>query len=105
VVDPKREGRLRGRLLHYTSTSLGHWTDKQNRYSDVMAEEKHQAGHWTCGLGIFAIPISRFIHLYVFRGGFLDGTPGLIVSVSSAFYTFLKHAKLWHLNHPGKKTK
>jgi (heptosyl)LPS beta-1,4-glucosyltransferase len=101
-VDPERVGTLRGRLIHYTSTSLGQWTEKQNRYSDVMAEEKHAAHHWTNGLGVIGIPLVRFIHLYIIRGGFLDGTPGLIVCLSSAYYTFLKHAKLWHLNHPGR---
>jgi glycosyltransferase involved in cell wall biosynthesis len=98
-VEPKRVGTLRGKLLHYTCTSLDQWTAKQNRYSTVMAEDKHATGHWTCGLGIFGIPVVRFIHLYIIRGGFRDGVPGLIVSLSSAFYTFLKHAKLWQLNH------
>jgi (heptosyl)LPS beta-1,4-glucosyltransferase len=101
-VDPQRVGTLRGKLVHYTSASLGQWTEKQNRYSDVMAEEKHAANHWTNGLGVFGIPLVRFIHLYIIRGGFLDGTPGLIVSISSAYYTFLKHAKLWHLRNPGQ---
>ena len=98
-VDPKRVGTLRSKLIHYTCTSLGQWTEKQNRYTDAIAEEEYAAGHWTCGLGIFGIPLVRFIHVYIFRGGFLDGVPGLIVSLSSAWYTFLKHAKLWHLNH------
>ena len=101
---PKRVGTLRGKLIHYTCTSLDQWMEKQNRYSTVIAEDKHAAGHWTCGLGIFGIPLVRFIHLYFFRGGFLDGTPGLIVSLSSAFYTFLKHAKLWHLNRLASTT-
>ena len=104
VVDPKRVGMLRGKLLHYTCTSLGQWMDKQNRYSTVISEEKHAAGHWTCGPGIIGIPLVRFIHLYFIRGGFLDGTPGLLVSLSSAYYTFLKHAKLWRLNRPASTT-
>lgn len=104
-VDPGKVGMLRGRLVHYTCTSLGQWTDKQNRYSDVMAEDKHTARHWTCGLGIWGIPVVRFVHLYIFRGGFLDGVPGLMVCMSSTFYTFLKHAKLWELNHRDKNGK
>jgi (heptosyl)LPS beta-1,4-glucosyltransferase len=99
-VAPERVGTLRGKLIHYTCTSLDHWIAKQNRYSTVITEDKRAAGNWTCGLGILGIPLVRFIHLYIFRGGFLDGTPGLIVSMTSASYTFLKHAKLWNLNHP-----
>ena len=98
-VDPEKVGMLRGRLKHYTCDSLSQWILKQNRYSDVMAEDKHTAKHWTCGLGIWGIPVVRFVHLYIIRGGFLDGVPGLIVCMSSTFYTFMKHAKLWELNH------
>ncbi len=98
-VDPDKVGTLRGKLVHYTCESLGPWTDKQNRYTTVLAEDRCAAGRRTCALAIFGNPVVRFFHLYVIRGGFLDGTPGLIVCLSSAFYTFLKHAKLWHLNH------
>jgi len=98
-VQPDRIGSLRGKLVHYTCDSLDRWMEKTNRYTTVMAEEKHAAGHWTCGAGILGISLVRFIHLYIIRGGFLDGTAGLIVCISSAFYTFSKHAKLWQLNH------
>jgi (heptosyl)LPS beta-1,4-glucosyltransferase len=104
-VEESKVGFLRGKLLHYTCTSLGQWIEKENRYSEVMAAEKHKAHHWTCGLGIIGIPLVRFIHLYIIRGGFLDGTPGLIVSINSAIYTFLKHSKLWHLNQAAKERK
>ena len=30
-------------------------------------------------------------------GGFLDGIPGLVAAIVSAFYVFLKYAKLWEL--------
>jgi hypothetical protein len=41
----------------------------------------------------------RFVQLYLFRRGFLDGRAGLVVCGIMAYYTFLKDAKLWALRH------
>jgi hypothetical protein len=35
--------------------------------------------------------------MYFFRLGILDRTPGLILSVLYAYYTFMKYAKLWEI--------
>jgi hypothetical protein len=38
-----------------------------------------------------------FLQQYVGKRGFLDGTPGLVASVLSAFHEFVKYAKLYEL--------
>jgi (heptosyl)LPS beta-1,4-glucosyltransferase len=96
-VSPCRVGTLRGKLLHYTCRSLYQWMEKHNRYANLWAEDRHAAGRRTSWLGIFARPPLRFLQLYIFRGGFLDGTPGLVVCLSYMSYTFLKYAILWQL--------
>jgi (heptosyl)LPS beta-1,4-glucosyltransferase len=97
-VAPGRVGTLRGTFLHYTCTSLASWTEKQTRYAAIWAEDHRAAGRRAGWLGILARPFLRFLQLYVFRGGFLDGTAGLIVCLSNMFYTFLKYAMLWQLD-------
>jgi (heptosyl)LPS beta-1,4-glucosyltransferase len=97
-VKPDKVGMLRGKFLHYTCSSLAQWTEKQNRYTTLWAEDKHAAGRRTSWGGIFFRPPLRFLQLYLFKGGFIDGTAGLVVCLSSMFYTFLKYAKLWQLN-------
>jgi hypothetical protein len=42
-------------------------------------------------------PIYRFFRDYLFKGGFRDGVPGLIIVASTMYYVFMKHAKLWEL--------
>jgi glycosyltransferase involved in cell wall biosynthesis len=101
-VKPGRVGTLRGTLLHYTCESLSQSAEKQNRYTTIWAEDKQAAGRRTSWLGILVRPPLRFLQLYILRGGFLDGTIGLVVCLSSMYYTFLKYAKLWHLNHASK---
>ncbi len=98
-VDPHRVGALRGRILHYTCQSLTPWTEKQNRYTTYWAEDRHAAGRRAGWMSVLLRPPLRFLQLYFLRGGFLDGSAGLIVCGSSMFYTFLKYAKLWQLSH------
>lgn len=98
-VESGKIGVLCGKLLHHTCSSLSLWTDKQNRYTTMWAEDAYAAGRRTGAMEIALRPPLRFLYLYVLRGGFLDGTAGLMVCFSSMSYTFLKYAKLWQLNH------
>jgi hypothetical protein len=41
----------------------------------------------------------RFLQLYFLRLGFLDGMPGFQVCVHTAYYSFLKQAKLWEMHY------
>jgi len=102
-VAPGRIGELRGKFLHYTCDSVSQYTQRQNRYTDFWAEERHAAGRRSSCLGIFFRPPARFLQLYFLRGGFLDGVPGLIVCMGSMVYVFLKYAKLWQLSHAGER--
>jgi glycosyltransferase involved in cell wall biosynthesis len=39
---------------------------------------------------------------YVLRRGFLEGIPGFLAAAVTAFYVFLKYAKLWELTRVGR---
>ena len=45
-----------------------------------------------------AFPLTTFLRL-----GFLDGMPGFHVCAYTAFYTFMKQARLWELHHARQK--
>jgi glycosyltransferase involved in cell wall biosynthesis len=98
TVPKNRVGTFRGKLLHYTCTSLAQFTDKQTRYAAIWAEDRFAAGRRAGFAGILFRPPLRFLQLYLYRGGVLDGTAGLIVCLSNMFYTFLKYAILWQLS-------
>jgi hypothetical protein len=42
-------------------------------------------------------PPARFWRAYLLKAGFRDRVPGLIIAAATAFYVFLKYAKLWEL--------
>jgi hypothetical protein len=46
-------------------------------------------------------PPGRFLRMYLLKAGFLDGQAGLVLAGLSAFYVFLKYAKLWELRRSG----
>ena len=94
-VSTGKVGFLRGKNLHYTCPHLTGYMDKVNRYTSWSAEEMTAKGRHVGFWGLIARPPFRFFQMYIFRGVFLDGVPGLIVCMKTAFYTFMKYAKLW----------
>jgi len=42
----------------------------------------------------------RFLQLYIFKLGWVDGLPGLQICMLTAFYnTFVKQGRLWEMEH------
>ncbi|MCP4714493.1 MAG: hypothetical protein GY868_05195 [Deltaproteobacteria bacterium] len=42
-------------------------------------------------------PLIRFLEMYVWKRGVLDGMAGFVIAVLSSYYVFLKYAKLWEM--------
>ncbi|HMO84953.1 MAG TPA: hypothetical protein PKC18_08560, partial [Lacipirellulaceae bacterium] len=59
------------------------------------AEEWQATGRKPSFLRMAGQPPLRFLRDYVLHLGFLDGSKGLQLAWMSAFYTFMKQAKLW----------
>ena len=93
-----RSGRLKNDLLHYTDPDFDHYLKKLNQYTSLAALQLYKEGGKVKLLDVVFRPPITFVKMYVFKSGFLDGVPGLILSVSSAFHVFSKYVKLWHLN-------
>lgn len=105
-VAPHETARVRGRIetlpgefLHYTKRDLSDYQHVMDRYTTLAAEYLHKKGRRTGGLHLFIVMIASFISTYVFKQGFRDGVPGLILSISTAYSVFLKYAKVWELEH------
>lgn len=84
-------------IKHYSHDSLNSIIQKVNFYSTIRAKELFDQKIKTNIFQIIFFPIGKFIQNYIFRLGFLDGTPGIIMALSMSFHVFLSKAKLWHL--------
>jgi hypothetical protein len=86
---------LRGDLYHYTYEDIGDHLNALNHLTEVASHEMIRRGKRTTLSHLLWHPLWRFFRFYVVRGCFRDGVPGFFVAVTSAFYVFLKYAKLW----------
>jgi len=85
-------------ILHYSHTTIKSFIQKINFYTDIRSQELFNQKIHTNIFQIIFFPIGKFIQNYFFRLGFLDGTPGIIMSLCMSFHVFLNKAKLWHLS-------
>jgi glycosyltransferase involved in cell wall biosynthesis len=95
VVLSGTTGVLRRELLHYPYRNISHHVQTIDRYTTLAAEDWLAAGRRTTALQVVLHTEFAFLRNYVLKGGFRDGSAGLIVSMLNSYYVFLKFAKLW----------
>jgi glycosyltransferase involved in cell wall biosynthesis len=95
VVPSGRVGRFKHKFLHYTYWSMEQYFEKFNRYTSHGACDLSAKGRRPRLLWMILRPPLNFCKFYFVRGGFLDGVPGLLMATFSAYYGFVKYAKLW----------
>lgn len=112
-------GYLSGMLIHYNfSKGISEWIDKHNRYSQMEALEgmklilhasKEQPSLFNSDRALrrralknlsFRLPwrpFIKFLYLYVWQRGFLDGRPGFTYCVLQSFYEYMIVLKMREL--------
>ena len=90
-------GRLKSHYLHTPYSDSSHQIRTIDRYSEAFAKDLHAAGRHFHLFNLLGRPIYRFFRDYIFKRGFLDGTPGIIIAASTMYYVFMKQAKLWEM--------
>ena len=82
-------------ILHYVYRDIFDQISTINHFSSTFASQNESRfPRLSVILGIFHA-IGKFLECAVWKLGILDGIPGIIIAVNSAFYVFLKHAKKW----------
>jgi glycosyltransferase involved in cell wall biosynthesis len=91
---------LKGYILHQTVKDISEYTRKMTQYALLNASKYHQQGKRSSWLKLNVGPFFAFVKYYFFKFGFLDGWEGFVCARMTAFYTFLKYARLRELNRP-----
>ena len=86
---------LNGDLLHFSADSIESYLNKQERYATIQAKNLYENGARIGLVRLLVSPLFRFIKMYFFKRGFLDGAPGLIHIAIGSYATFIKYAKLY----------
>jgi len=90
-------GKLKSDLQHYVFKDLRHNIDTNNSYSSIMAEDLYKSGVSFSYVKLFLKPIGKFLEVYIYKKGFLDGMPGFIIAIGASYSMFLKFAKFWEM--------
>ena len=88
-------GRLRADLQHIPYRDIAHHLQTIDRYTTLAAQQMRERGQPVGVAGLVSRPVGAFLRNYLARGGWRDGSVGLVVSVLNSYYVFLKFAKLW----------
>jgi glycosyltransferase involved in cell wall biosynthesis len=91
--------RLQGDIIHYPYENLKQHVDKINYYTQIAAEEMIQQGKRSGVMKALGHGLARFLKVYFFRRGFMDGKAGLVLAVNSFFYAFHKYIRVAELHH------
>ena len=87
--------KLSGKVLHYSYRNVFHYFQKFNEYTTRGAEKLFRTGTKPKSVVnlVFRVPI-KFVNLYFFRGGFINGFPGFVWCFFSSIYPTVKYIKL-----------
>jgi len=88
-------GALPGTIEHH---SYERWSDCRSKLIDYAARGAEQArrqGRRATPLDLLVRPPLRFLRMYVFQAGFLDGGHGIAVCALGATQVLLKYFELW----------
>jgi len=90
-------GELKNYYMHTPYTDTAHQIRTIDRYSEAYAQDLYSSGRRFHLINMLMRPIYRFFRDYLFKRGFLDGIPGIIIVASTMYYVFMKQARLWEL--------
>ena len=93
-IDGKTKN-LKNSIIHYPHQTLREFIYEIGLYSSIRADELYGDGKNAGFLEILLYPKMKFLYLYVFRLGFLDGIEGLVHAIIMSLYTFLVRGKLY----------
>jgi glycosyltransferase involved in cell wall biosynthesis len=86
---------LKNPMPHYTTRDLAQYRKKMNEYVSHELKVLRAKGVRPGILKVVLMTLARFLQLYFFRLGILDGVAGFQYAILSAYYTFEKYWRYW----------
>ena len=92
-------GKINQVMYHDTYRTFEEYFTTFQRFTTWGAQDAFERGK-SAGLhDILLRPVQRFLKMYIWRLGFLDGYHGAVLCGLSSFSVFTKYAKLWWMQH------
>lgn len=85
-------------IIHLTYNDFSQYITKQHTYATIAAEEIVKRKGKKIKIGQMTLVIkflTKFLELYIWKRGFLDGLHGLVAALAASYFAFVKYAKVW----------
>ncbi|MEP7195317.1 MAG: glycosyltransferase family 2 protein [Saprospiraceae bacterium] len=89
--------RLKNNIQHYSYRTVEDHYDRIEKYTNIQAETDFKKGKRTWKFKKYLSAAWKFIDIYLFKLGLMDGQTGYAISKRSAYYQYLKLSKLYKL--------
>lgn len=86
--------RFRSDLLHYSYESEAEFVQKTEKYAHLAAQELAHKGKKANFVKLYLSPIVKFLQVFIWKYGFVDGYRGWFIASRSAYGTYLKYHKI-----------
>lgn len=86
---------LKNALMHHPHQTLAEFISDVDRMSTIHAQANDKEEKRSTLFKILCFPVFKFIHNYVFKMGFRDGTQGFMIAAVMSFHSYLAWSKLW----------
>lgn len=90
-----KPGRLKHPLLHYSTQTISQYMRKLNGYTDLEVRRMHERGLQAEEGKWRTRPLGLFLYQIFWKQAWRDDLEGLLFTVLSAYYEFVRQAKLW----------
>ena len=97
ISEDKNIAFLKNKIEHNTYTTIDNYIKKLNRYAKWQAKDYDDKIGKIMPHHLIVKPLFRFIMHYIVKLGFLDGVPGLTISILQAYAVGMRYIKLWLL--------
>ncbi|MDD5173010.1 MAG: glycosyltransferase family 2 protein [Patescibacteria group bacterium] len=85
-------------IIHHSYNNIKSFIQRSQNYTDIEAKILKQEQEKSSFKKVFVYPVAKFLKVYIFKKGFLDGWRGLIYAGLLAYYSFLKRLKHYQIN-------
>ena len=98
IIIEGETSQIKAEFNHYSYPTISSHVNKMDRYTDLQAVELKRKGKQYSLFTTVLLSMNKFISMYFFHLGFLDGKEGFILCSNSAYGVYLKYLKLRELN-------
>lgn len=95
--------KLKDSIHHFTYPNIKEHLNRINSFSELGAKKLYAQKKKCRWYHLLFFPFFRFVKSYVWKGGFMDGFPGLVISVLNGYAIFIRYAKLKEIWKKGER--